>query len=403
MNAPLRTAGTAGNIDAKRVIERAGVSYPVYGSHAPDFAPVLDAFAENFATEEEHGAAAAVYVDGQLVADCWGGWKDTVRTIEWERDTIVNTMSVTKTLAAACVHILVDREHISLDAPVANYWPEFGAAGKQDMPVRYLLDHRAGLPYIENAPAGLTVFDWDGMVAALAAARPVWEPGKQAGYHVLSQGHLLGELVRRVDGRSIGRFFADEIAAPLGLDFFIGVPEGDLVRCADYLVERKGTILDRDALDPTSILARSWEQVPKDTDFNGRDWRMCAFPSGNGHGSARAVARFFACLANGGELDGVRILSQAAVDTMLTEQHNMVEVVMQRSYHQALGVLLNSPPIVWMGPHADAFGHHGVGGSIGMGERLNNVAISYLPSRMHNRLDNGPRARRIIEATYACL
>jgi len=403
MNATARAAIAGGLIDAEREVERDGVRYPVHGAHSPRFAAVFEAFAENFATEEENGAVAAVYVDGRIVADCWGGWKDAARSTAWRRDTIVNTMSVTKTLAAACVHILVDRGLVSLDAPVATYWPEFAAAGKQDLPVRYLLDHRAGLPYLENAPADLTVFDWDGMVAALAAQRPIWEPGKSAGYHVLSQGHLMGEVVRRVDGRSVGRFFAEEIAKPLGLDFFIGVPDQELPRCAEYLVERKGTILDRDALDPTSILARSWEQVPKDTDFNGRDWRKAEFPSGNGHGSARAVARFFACLAHGGELDGVRILSQAAVDTMLTEQHNMTEVVMQRSYHQALGVLLNSPPIVWMGPNDDAFGHHGVGGSIGMGDRRNNVAIAYLPSRMHNRLDNGPRARRIIEATYACL
>lgn len=403
MNAPVRNRPDTGLTEATRQVERSQIRYPLAGRFEERFAPVFDAFAENFANEDENGANAAVYVDGRLVAVCWGGWKDAARSIPWDEDTIVNTMSVTKTLAAACVHILVDRGSVSLDAPVATYWPEFGQAGKAQMPVRYLLDHRAGLPYLENAPPDLTVFDWQGMVDALAAQRPIWEPGKQAGYHVLSQGHLLGEVVRRVDGRTIGSFFAEEIAAPLGLNFFIGVPEKQLERCAEYLVERKGTILDRDALDPTSILARSWEQVPKDTDFNGRDWRMTQFPSGNGHGDARSVARFFACLANGGEIDGTRILSRSAVDTMLTEQHNMTELVMQRSYHQALGVLLNSPPIVWMGPNANAFGHHGVGGSIGMGDRENRVAISYLPSKMHNRLDNGPRARRIIEATYACL
>lgn len=384
-------------------VVREGVDYPVHGCFDPRFAAVFEAFAENFAAEEENGAVAAVYHGGRLVADCWGGWKDIARTEPWRHDTIVNTMSVTKAMTAVCVHVLVDRKQVSLDDPVAKHWPEFAAAGKQDLPIRYLLDHRAGLPYLENPPPGLTVFDWDGMVRAFAAQRPVWEPGKQAGYHVLSQGHLLGELIRRVDGRPIGRFFQEEIAAPLSLDFFIGVPEDDLARCAEYIVERKGTILDRDALDPASILARSWGQVPKDTDFNSRAWRMCAFPSGNGHGGARAVARLFACLAGNGEIDGVRILSKPAVDTMLTEQHNMTEVVMQRSYHQALGVLLNSPPIVWMGPNEKAFGHHGVGGSIGMGDREAGLAIGYLPSRMHSRLDNGPRARRIIEAAYACL
>lgn len=403
MNAPARAPAPSLPAATRGESERDGVAYPVNGRCDPRFSRVLDAFAENFAVEEENGAAAAVYHDGRLVADCWGGWKDADRRVPWAKDTVVNSMSVTKTLAASCVHILVDRGLVSLDAPVATYWPEFAAAGKETLPVRYLLDHRAGLPYLENPPPGLTVFDWNGMVTAFAAQRPVWEPGTQAGYHVLSQGHLLGEVVRRVDGRSIGAFFRDEVATPLGLDFFIGVPESELDRCAEYIVQRKGTILDRDALDPTSILARSWEQVPKDADFNGRDWRMCEFPSGNGHGSARAVARFFACLARGGEIDGVRILSGSAVGAMLTEQHNMTEVVMQRSYHQALGVLLNSPPIVWMGPNIAAFGHHGVGGSIGMGDRENRIAIAYLPSRMHNRLDNGPRARRLIEAAYACL
>lgn len=384
-------------------VVRNGARYPVQGWIAPGFAAVFEAFAENFAQEEECGAAAAVYHDGQIVADCWGGWRNSSRSAPWSRETIVNAMSVTKAMAAISVHILIDRGQLGLDDPVADHWPEFAAAGKADLPVRYLLDHRAGLPYIEDAPADLTVFDWDGMTSALAAQRPIWEPGKQAGYHVLSQGHLLGEVIRRVDGRSIGRFFAEEIATPLGLDFYIGVPEIQLDRCSEYLVERKGTILDRDALDPESILARSWAQVPKDTDFNGRRWRMSEFPSGNGHGTARAVARFFACLADRGTLDGTRILSAPAVETALTEQHAMVEVVMQRTYHQALGLLLNSPPIVWMGPNEKAFGHHGVGGSIGMGDRENRLAIGYLPNRMHNRLDNGPRARRIIEAAYACL
>ncbi len=403
MNSFERTDAFPPSAEKASAATRDGISYPLHGRFDPRFAAVFDAFAENFAKEEENGAVAAVYHDGRLVADCWGGWKDAARTEPWRCDTIVNTMSVTKALAAACVHILVDRELVSLDDPVAKHWPEFAAADKQDLPIRYLLDHRAGLPYLEDPAPGLTVFDWDGMVQAFAAQRPIWEPGTQAGYHVLSQGHLLGELVRRVDGRMIGRFFHDEIAAPLGLDFFIGVPEGDLARCAEYIVERKGTILDRDALDPASMLARSWAQVPADTDFNGKAWRMSQFPSGNGHGTARAVARFFACLANGGAIDGVGILSKVAVDTMLTEQHNMTEVIMQRSYHQALGVLLNSPPIVWMGPNEAAFGHHGVGGSIGMGDRQNRIAIGYLPSHMHNRLDNGPRARRIIEAAYACL
>lgn len=381
----------------------AGVSYPINGFVEPGFEPVVKQFAANFAAGQEVGACACATVNGRIVADLWGGYRDAAKTTPWERDTIVCMMSVNKAAGAVCIFHAVENGYLSSEDPVSKYWPEFAANAKQDIPVQWILDHRSGLPVVEpRLPKG-TAYNHAAMCAGFAAMKPLWEPGTQAGYHILSQGYLLAEILRRATGLTIGQYFAQHIAKPLGLDYFIGVPESELARCAQYCMVVGGTILDEAAKDPDSWQGRAWYQLDAGEDFNSRKWRTSEISSANGHGNARAIARLFAALVNDGELEGVRILRPETIARMTAEQHNLTEVVMQRPYHQASGVLRNSPPICFLGPNPNSFGHHGVGGSLGFGDPDNRVSFSYAMNQMHARKDNGPRAGLLIKSLYECM
>ena len=395
--------GAASAAGHQSAVRRESVDYPIHGHCCAGFEGVRDAFEANFATEDEVGACVSVVVDGQTVVDLWGGWRDRGCSQPWLRDTIVCMMSVSKAVSATCLHMLVDRGLIDLDAPVARYWPEFAQAGKQSVLVRHVLDHRAGLPILTERLHPRAMFDHALMVEALARQAPLWEPGQQAGYHVHNQGFLIDEIVRRVTGRTLPQFLREEITGPLGLDYHFGLSPADQSRCAEFIQATEGTIFAARHGDPSKIVSRAWDQLPDPLDLNSREWRESTITSASGHGNARAVARLYGALARGGELAGTYLMSPSTLEQAITEQHNMVEVMMERPYHQALGYLLSSPPIVWMGPGRRSFGHHGVGGSIGLGDPDAKVGFAYAMNKMHARQDNGPRARRLIEAVYECL
>lgn len=389
-------------------VEVGGRRTPMHGSYEPAFAPVVAAFVENYRSQAETGSAVAVVHDGRVVVDVWGGWTDESRTSEWHRDTIVCMMSVAKGITAIAFNMLIDRGLVELDAPVAEYWPEFAQAGKADLPVRYLLDHRAGLPVL--TPDRLwpgAMFDREAIVAALAAQRPLWEPGTVAAYHVHTQGWLLGEIMRRVTGRLVGRFVAEELSTPLAADYWIGLPKSEHHRCATLTPNMNARLMTAREQEPAdSLRALAFAQNPDwpwQRLLNSPEWREMEMPSASGHGAARAVARIYAALAQGGELDGVRVMSKEGIERMATVQHDMVERLQQRHYRQGLGVLLNSPDAVYMGPHPGAFGHHGIGGSIGFADPEARVGFGYAVNRMHATGTNGPRARRLIDALYGVL
>lgn len=384
-------------------VRKGAQEFAVHGECEPGFGAVREAFETNFATEDEIGASVSVMVDGRTVVDLWGGWRERTLTQPWERDTIVCMMSVAKAVSATCLHMLVDRGQVDLDAPVARYWPEFAQNGKEKVLVRHVLDHTAGLPILTERLHPGAMFDHALMVDALARQAPLWEPGNSAGYHVHNQGFLIDEIVRRVDGRTLPRFLREEVTGPLGIDYQFGLSPADQARCAEFIQATEGTIFAARYGDREKILSRAWDQLPDPLDLNSRQWREATITSASGHGNARAVARLYGALARGGELDGVRLMSPATLERAITEQHNMVEVMMERPYHQALGYLLTSAPIVWMGPGKRSFGHHGVGGSIGLGDPDAKVGFAYAMNKMHARIDNGPRARRLIEAVYRCL
>lgn len=391
----------------RTVVSKNGRNFAIEGECDPKFAGVRDAFEANYANEDEVGSCVSVFVDGRMVVDLWGGWRNKACTEPWQRDTIVCMMSVCKGVSAIAFNRLVDRGLIDLNAPIAKYWPEFAQAGKEKIPVRYALDHRAGLCILsERLPPG-SIFDWDAMTGALARQAPLWEPGTQSGYHIQTMGFILGEIVRRVTGKTFPQVFTDEIARPLGLDYQIGgLSAADQKRCAEVIPATEGTLLAAKKDAPETMLGRAHDEWPEGdpaATLNSREWREAEIASANGHGTARAVARLYAAVARGGEIDGIRIMSEAGVTQMLTEQHCMTEVMMGRPYHQALGLIINTPSVVWMGPNPKAFGHHGIGGSIGMGDRDARLGFAYAVNKWHARFDNGPRARRLIESVYSCL
>src|SRR5438552_2414006 len=315
----------------------------VHGHSEPAFEPVRAAFAEILAAGTEVGAALAVYVSGHSVLDVWAGHMDAERTRPWGAHTIVNLYSVGKAVSAVCALRLVDAGVLDVDAPIARYWPEFAQAGKAQMPVRFLLTHQAGLPAVARPLPPGSVMDWNVMTEALAAQAPWWTPGEAHGYHVNTQGFLVGEVVRRITGKTLGTYLRDEIAGPAGIDFFFGVgPELD-ARCAAMVPQppssesdelRRFLAADPSRLSGLALMRMNAYRNPLELSgmgvINTRRWRAAEAPSANGHGNARAVARLHSALAGDGTLDGVHVLSPEVIAMASAEQVDGDDVVLQR-------------------------------------------------------------------------
>jgi CubicO group peptidase (beta-lactamase class C family) len=408
-----------GHFDFRETIEARGSSFTLNGICDEDFAPVFEAFMENFRVEEELGAACSVVIDGETVVDLWGGWANADRTREWDEHQTVCMMSVAKGVTGISFNMLVDQGLVDIDKPVAYYWPEFTQGGKEDILVRWCLDHRAGIPVLTTdtmSPGGF--FDYPAYIRALEVQEPLWEPGTRAAYHVHNQGFLLGEIMRRVTGMTVGPFLRENVSGPLGAEYYIGgMSEEDQSHVAEVLPNTKARLFaakDQSVPDkPTTpegwqdgAVLRSFAFLqnpnePWHTTMNSPIWRTCEIASGSGHGNPRGVARIYG--ATVGKFEGISLLSKEALENMITEQHNQVELLQDRPYHQALGVLLNTPEAVYMGPNPRSFGHHGLGGSIGFGDPDARLGFSYCCNQMHAVGDNGPRARRLIDAVYGCL
>ncbi len=381
---------------------------PLGGRYDPAFRPVVDAFLQNHVDGEEVGSAVSILVDGRPVVDIWGGWTDATRTHPWSSDTIVCMMSVAKGITAIAFAMLIDRGLVDPNARVMEYWPEFATNGKDAVLVRHILDHTAGLPVLTDErlwPGAL--LDREAMVGALEAQHPLWAPGTVAAYHVHTQGFLLGEIMRRLTGKTVGPFLRSEIVAPLGVDYWIGLPDAEHHRVARLMPHPNLKLMVAKTAEPANNLRPlAFYQNPEgpwEGMLNSTEWRRCEMASGSGHGNARAVARIYAALARGGSLDGVTLLQPQTIAQISTLQHDRIELLQERHYRQGLGVLLNSPGAVFMGPHSDAFGHHGIGGSTGFADPVAKVGFSYACNRMHQVGDNGPRARALIDALYGVL
>jgi CubicO group peptidase (beta-lactamase class C family) len=359
----------------------------VHGTCDETFAKVRDVFERSFESGEI-GAGIAVLIDGEPVIDLWGGWADPERTRPWERDTLVNVYSVTKGMASVCMNRLIERRLLDLDAPVAKYWPEFAQNGKQDIPMRLLISHQAGLPTLPRLPRNLA-YDWTAVTTALAEAAPEWEPGSQQVYHWGTWGYLNGEVLRRIDGRTMGTYLREEVCEPLGADFLLGVgPEHD-ARCATLVQGQAVTPFDPDpGLSP--------EERAKDNAMwgpNSRNWRAAEIPAANGHATAMGVARVYGALARGGELDGVRILRPDTID------HATVQIGpgLAGGLRFGTGFILTTRELP-DGGSVETFGHGGIGGAIGLADRDRRLAFSYVMNKLNSGFGLGIR-----DAVYECL
>jgi CubicO group peptidase (beta-lactamase class C family) len=370
------------------------------------FAAVRDAFAANFEAGREVGASFAATLDGKLVVDLWAGHADAGYTRPWERDTIVNVFSTTKAMTALCAHLLVDRGLLDLDAPVARYWPEFSNAGKATMPVRYLLSHTAGLAAIRQPLSAATLYEWPRMVQALADETPWWEPGSASGYHAMTFGYLVGEVIRRISGKTPGAFFRDEVAAPLRADFHIGLAAADDARVAEMIppsAEETAAAGTAAAVDPESMLGKVMGNPRLSPELaNTRAWRAAEIPAANGHGNARSVAKVLAALACGGTLDGVRLLRTETIERAIEEQCYGRDLVLGFPLRWGLGFMLASADLP-LSPNPRTFGHGGWGGSLGFADLDARVSWAYVMNKMSPGTTGDTRAAGPIAALYASL
>ena len=411
------------------------MSVQIEGSCDPRFESVRTAFAEAFEKHREIGAAIAFDLDGENVVDLWAGHSDEARTLPWRFDTIVNTYSTTKGMTAICAHQLVERGLLDLDAPVADYWPEFAAAGKATLPVRLLLNHQAGLPAIRQKLPDEALYDPAAMASALAAEAPWWPPGSDQGYHPVTYGFLVGEVIRRVSGQTVGEMFRREVAEPLEADFQIGLAASEDGRVSDMIgsiaaprldapsrgqdgadggqpgasatrARIKGPLADflRDMGDPSTMVGAAFSNPRQARGaVNTRAWRGAEIPAANGHGNATALARIYGTLARGGERDGVRILETESIDRARTEQGEAPDRTLGGlSIRYGLGFMLRNATMPFS-PGDQAFGHPGAGGSLGMADPETRVGFGYVMNRIKPGLTGGSTAYHVLGAFYEAL
>jgi CubicO group peptidase (beta-lactamase class C family) len=379
------------------------VKTEIHGSCAAGFEPVREAFAANFAQQDEIGASVAVVAGGQPVVNLWAGWADPARTRAWQEDSLTNVWSTTKAMTSLCAHILIDRGELDPDAPVARYWPEFAMAGKADIPVRWIMGHRSGLAGLAVPASVEDYYDWDKITGLLAAQQPLWEPGTATGYHAITFGYLVGEVIRRISGQSPGRFFGSEIAGPLEADFHIGLPESQLGRCSDLLgvrptgAEQAAMAQTYASAHPAAMAALANPPLTGD-EANADDWRMAEIPAANGHGTALGLATVFGTLVDGSN----RLISAETLKLACTGQGRFTDLVLGFPLDFGLGFALSGPEHHF-GPNPAAFGHDGFGGSAVCADPEAGVAIAYVMNRMGLNLADDPRKMAVIDGVYRSL
>ena len=376
----------------------------ISGTCSNKLAAVKDAFAANFSDNGDVGASVAVVMNDELLVDLWGGHQDAARTTAWQRDTLINVFSTTKTMSCLSLLVLVSRGLVDVDAPVEKYWPEFGQSGKGNVLVRHLLSHTAGLPGWDQRIDATDLYDWDKVTGLLAKQATWWEPGSKSGYHGITQGNLVGEVVRRVDGRSVGRFFAEEIAGPMGADFHIGLAAEHDARVALVIPApplqfgRPGSGQpDRNSIayrasNPRLMAEQSWE-IP---------WRRAEIPAAGGHGNARGVALAQAAVSHGGSLRGVDLLSKRTIDRIFDVQAAGRDLVLGIGVTFGVGYGLSSPrnPI---SPNARVGYWGGWGGSLVVNDVDAGFTLAYVMNRMGEGTVGDDRAHTLLRAMYASL
>lgn len=375
----------------------------IHGFCDERFAAVRDAFERNFTQHGDVGATFAATVEGEFVVDLWAGHADQARTRPWQEDTVVNVYSTTKTMSFLCAFLLADRGLLDFNAKVADYWPEYACNGKEETEVRHFMSHAAGVPGFAPALANAEqLYDWDTCVRNLAAQEPWWTPGDQSGYHAITQGYLIGELVRRIDGRSIGAFFREEIATPLGADFHIGMGADAFPRVAEMIPDQAAGDGVFPGMDPNSITARVFASAQAGTEHVNTDaWRQAEIPAAGGHGNARAVVRAQTPLANDGKAFGVELLSPKACQLMRQEQTNGADAVLMLPIRFGLGYAFPSEQMP-MSPNDNAMFWGGAGGSTIVVDQPARVCLSYVMNQMKAAIVGDQRGGGLGKAFYEC-
>ena len=371
--------------------------------HCDDrFSGVLKVFENNFENNGDIGACFAATLEGEYVVDIWAGHQDKAKTRPWEEDTIINVYSTTKTMTFLVALMLADRGQLDLNAPVINYWPEFGANGKEQVLVKHFLSHSAGLPGFSRPFTNEELYDWDFACADLAAQESWWEAGSQSGYHAITQGYLIGEVVRRITGKSFGTYFKEEVAEKIGADFHVGVDPKDFERIAD-LVEANETA-DILEMDPESIPGRVFSglDITPDNSTSTAGWRQAEIPAANGHGNARSVVRVQTAMANGGKAFGVELLSEAGCQRALEPQTDGTDLVLGLPVSFGMGYALRNEAMP-MGPNQNTLWWGGAGGSTIVVDQDAHVCFSYVMNQMDNHIVGDPRGVSLGFAVFDAL
>ncbi len=365
----------------------------IRGSWDDRFQGVADTLAASLDSGGDVGASVAVLVDGEPVVDIWGGFADEQRTVPWESDTLTNVWSTTKTMTFLCALMLADRGLLDFHAPVAEYWPEFAAAGKASVEVRHVMGHTAGLAGWTEPLRPEELADWERCTSLLAAQEPWWEPGSASGYHAVTQGYLIGELVRRITGDSIGTWFAREVARPLGADFHIGLAESEDHRVAPVIPPPP---IDIEALQPSSYALRALSNPPLDASLSHQAWwRRAEIPAANGQGNARSVAAVQSVIAGGGAARGVRLLSEQGCAPIFEQQADGTDLVLSTPLRFGMGYGLANE-MMPIGPRACYWG--GYGGSLIIMDMDTRLTVSYVMNRMESGLVGDARGANLVMA-----
>jgi CubicO group peptidase (beta-lactamase class C family) len=375
----------------------------IEGKCEPRFEAVRGALAQYLDSGEELGASLVVDIDGDLVVDMWGGFCDQARTAPWTESTITNVWSSTKAVTSLAALMLADRGELDVDAPVARHWPEFAAGGKEGVLVRHLMSHSSGVSGLEQPAVVEDLYDWPTATSRMAAQAPWWAPGTASGYHALNYGHLVGEVVRRVSGKPLKQFVAEEIAGPLGADFQIGAAEADWGRIAD-VVPPPPLPLDFDALGPDSLTVKTLTGPFIEADVaNTPGWRRADLGAVNGHGNARSVARVMSVVARGGHAGGVRLLHPETIEKVFTEQINGIDLVLGVPLRFGIGYGLPVPELLPWIPDEKICYWGGWGGSMIIMDTGRRMTISYVMNKMGPGIIGSERSAAYGQAIYEAL
>lgn len=373
----------------------------IHGSCDPRFEKMREILSANIDSGEDVGASVAVVLKGEMVVDIWGGWVDEQHSAPWTSDTITNVWSSTKTQMALCALMLADRSELDLDAPVAKYWPEFAANGKGGVLVRHLLSHTSGVSGWDQPIEVSDLYDWEKSTAKLAAQAPWWEPGSSSGYHALNQGHLVGEVIRRITGSKLGEFFRREVAEPLDLDFHIGLPESEFGRVSN-VIPPPPLPVDMTQLDPNSVVVKTFTgPAPGAEAAWTKEWRQADIGAANGHGNARSLAWAQSAITNGGVVRGRRLLGQKTIDQIFRVQSDGMDQVLMAPVKFGIGYGLPNPTVAHLPMDRRACFWGGWGGSAIVNDLDLGLTVTYVMNRMAEGLLGDNRGTSLVSAAFA--